>query len=123
MKDKHVVEVHSTTCFGRGLKLWTFLSDTTTPTASETCLVQLLMHQKLPGNSGYVAMKTTKKGQDWGIVDRVRDKHYAEWIRESDIYVPYSDDNPLKATKDQPINHKPDPSLYAMPVSRSVDVP
>ena len=70
-----------------------------------------------------MAIKTTKKGHDWGIVDRVRDKHYAEWIRESDIYVPYSDDNPLKATKDQPINHKPDPSWYAMPVSRSVDVP
>ena len=41
---------------------------------------------------------------------------------ESDIS-PYSDEYPLKTTKDhkdQPINHKPDPSLYAMPVSRSI---
>ena len=62
------------------------------------------MHQKLPGNKSVdMAITTTKKGQDWGIVDRVRDKHYAECIRESDIYAPYSDDNPLKATKDQHI--------------------
>ena len=38
MKDKYVVQLLSTTCFGCSLKLWTFLSDTTTPTASETCL-------------------------------------------------------------------------------------